>query len=373
MLKRIYVDNYKTLVNFTLDLGALNLLLGPNGAGKSATFEVIQILQRFIGGSGRVTDLFSPANLTIWEARRIQNFEMSFEDAGDIYRYELAIEHHDSEKPKARVKHERLLFADKLLLAFEEGEVQLFRDNYSKGPAYPFDWSQSAVASINPRNDNTKLSRFRERMASLIVVHPIPILAGSDSPEEVSLPSYSMDNFVSWYRYLSQDQGFAFRLTGTLREILPGFTHFKFEKTGEYNRSLKVSFSVGKDEHAVEYRFGDLSDGQRMLIMLYTLLHLPDSKLKPILCIDEPENFVGLQEIQPWLSAIWERCDENTLQTLLISHHPESINYLLASPIGYWFDRPDNSLTRMRPFRFESSNVTLSASELIARGWLSGE
>ena len=35
MITRLYVDNFKTLVNFELTLGPMNLLLGANGSGKS--------------------------------------------------------------------------------------------------------------------------------------------------------------------------------------------------------------------------------------------------------------------------------------------------------------------------------------------------
>jgi len=36
MIKRLYVDNYKCLVNFDLKLDELSLLLGLNGSGKSS-------------------------------------------------------------------------------------------------------------------------------------------------------------------------------------------------------------------------------------------------------------------------------------------------------------------------------------------------
>ena len=39
MLQRLYVDNYKCLVNFDLPLQELTLLLGPNGAGKTSVLD----------------------------------------------------------------------------------------------------------------------------------------------------------------------------------------------------------------------------------------------------------------------------------------------------------------------------------------------
>ncbi len=40
MIKRLYVDNYKCLVNFELELHALSLLLGPNESTRSRTVSV---------------------------------------------------------------------------------------------------------------------------------------------------------------------------------------------------------------------------------------------------------------------------------------------------------------------------------------------
>ncbi|HBE31624.1 MAG TPA: ATPase, partial [Cyanobacteria bacterium UBA11368] len=84
-----------------------------------------------------------------------------------------------------------------------------------------------------------------------------------------------------------------------------------------------------------------------------------------------PENFLALPEIQPWLIQLYDLCSERKLQALLISHHPELINYLLASPIGYWFERQSNAPVRVKAISNEvGENSGLPVSELIARGWL---
>ncbi len=48
MLKRIYIDNFRCLVNFELSVDSINLFLGPNGAGKSAVFDVLRAMQTFV-------------------------------------------------------------------------------------------------------------------------------------------------------------------------------------------------------------------------------------------------------------------------------------------------------------------------------------
>jgi predicted ATP-binding protein involved in virulence len=66
MLKRLYVDNYRCLVNFTLELQELTLLVGPNGSGKSSVLDVLFALRQLLSGTGKVTDpdLFPARSLT---------------------------------------------------------------------------------------------------------------------------------------------------------------------------------------------------------------------------------------------------------------------------------------------------------------------
>ncbi|MHC5831008.1 MAG: AAA family ATPase, partial [Nostoc sp.] len=104
----------------------------------------------------------------------------------------------------------------------------------------------------------------------------------------------------------------------------------------------------------IDYRFSELSDGQKVLIALYTLLYCTQSE-DYTLCIDEPENFLALPEIQPWVIQLYDFCIDGKIQALLISHHPVLINYLLASPIGYWFERQSNAPVRVKPISNEET------------------
>ena len=54
MLKRLYVNNYKCLVNFELLLARTTLLAGLNGTGKSTIFDLLEHLRGFIAGDASV-------------------------------------------------------------------------------------------------------------------------------------------------------------------------------------------------------------------------------------------------------------------------------------------------------------------------------
>src|SRR3972149_3191476 len=95
MIKRLYIDNYKCLVNFDLPLKELTLLLGPNGVGKTSVLDVVFALRQLLSGVAKVTDagIFPSQTLTRWQSRSLQVFEADAELGDDALRYRLEVEH----------------------------------------------------------------------------------------------------------------------------------------------------------------------------------------------------------------------------------------------------------------------------------------
>ncbi len=47
MLKRIHIENFKSLKNVTLDLQPVNLLIGPNNSGKSNLLKALEFFDKY--------------------------------------------------------------------------------------------------------------------------------------------------------------------------------------------------------------------------------------------------------------------------------------------------------------------------------------
>ena len=43
--------------------------------------------------------------------------------------------------------------------------------------------------------------------------------------------------------------------------------------------------------------------------------------------VDEPENFLALGELQPWLEAMNDAWEERDIQFVIISHNPRTLNW----------------------------------------------
>jgi predicted ATPase len=367
MLKRMYVDNYRCLANFEISFLPVNLLLGENGSGKSTVFDVIDRLRAFLAEPARVGQLFEPSSVTRWQKQSLQTFEFELSENDGTYQYRLVVEQ-AFEQNKCRVQHEILTIDGKPLFEFRLGTAQLYHDDHSPGPQYPFDWTYSGVAVLSDRPDNKLLTAFKNRVGGFIVLRMNPAGVRNDSEREDSMLDRTCSNFASWFRYLLQEHNAqVFDLTNELRKVMPGFHSFRLAQAGEDSRVMQIGMQtpVGSKD-VLHYSLGELSDGQRALIILYTLL-FGTSQKDQTLFLDEPENFLALPEIQPWLMALKDACGHQIEQAVLISHHPELINYLGATS-GIWFYREGNGPTRVS-YKVEGSSSGLRLAETVARGW----
>ena len=354
------------MVNFEINFDMLTLLMGPNGSGKSTLFDLLYGVRHLIVNNAKISSIFSHEDLTAWVKNFEQTFELDVQGGEGLFSYKLVISHNPNIR-KQRIDLEYLLLDGKPLFEFKEGEVQLYHDDYQPGPKYPFDWTISALATISPRHDNKKLTYFKEWARKLFILSLRPTGMDSETDEESDWLDRDGANFASWYRYILQEhQDKIFQLTQQLRDTIPGFHAFKLEQAGKH-RVLKVGFA-GEDKNAspIYFYFDQLSDGQRVMIVLYALL-LGLQDLGHSVFIDEPENYLALPEIQPWLMELNDACGEGFPQAMLISHHPELIDYL-GPECGKWIERDPLGPARVKKLP-EQIDKGLKLSEQIARGW----
>jgi len=102
------------------------------------------------------------------------------------------------------------------------------------------------------------------------------------------------------------------------------------------------------------------------VLALYGLLLF--SKPGQTLLLDEPENYVSIPEIQPWLMELSDRCGDDGFQVILASHHPEVLDYLGVEH-GLLLKQEATGVTQARRLTELANDEELRISELLARGW----
>ncbi|HWZ42071.1 MAG TPA: ATP-binding protein [Candidatus Saccharimonadales bacterium] len=364
MLTRIYIDNFRCFVNFEYKPARQQLILGANGSGKSSLLDALIFLRRVVLFGKDPERLEILSRRTRWMDLPNQTFELEASVNGVSYIYRLVIDSYGN-PTRARVQSESLKSNGKLIFRFEDGRVHLFDDQLQQVVAYPFDPHRSAIATISEERVNQSLAQFKQWFSQLVCIRINPFLIGHQAKREHDRPFFDLSNFGAWYRHLvlAEPEENA-KLRESLRAALDDFAFLKLERAGDAYLLL-AEFARGKSP-GVDLRFDELSDGQRCLICLYSILHFVLAKGRTAI-LDEPDNFISLREIQPWLNAVSDTISESRGQIIIVSHHPEMLDQW-APAYGVRFVREGMGPVRVKKFQGELDSP-LSPSELIARGW----
>jgi predicted ATPase len=365
MLKRLYVDNVRCLTNFELYPDRIAALVGPNGGGKSSVFEVLRSLQAFLNGGELVESVAPQWTRTRWDSRGAQRIELECELSEEVFHYEVTATHRGSGSG-VWIEEEKLTSRGDLLYRLADGMVELYGDRGGADTqtTFPFVANRSFIPMLDSRPENQRITAFKRWMSGLFLFAVNPWSIEPVSQGEATSIAIDGGNFVSWYRALVQEQpDISGRLHGDLSPIIPGLRAIRLRPVGPNARVLALECEIGGNSFDIGVH--ELSEGQRVLLVLYTILHAVAPRAT-LLVFDEPDNFVAQSEIQPWLSLLRESVTNAGQGTLLvISHHPEVIDYLAADQALYLWRSEDG------PTRIRSLSTEMDLSEgLLASEWL---
>ena len=360
MLTRLYIDNFRCFEKFEWKPGRKQLIIGRNGTGKTSLMDAIRVPRQLAARGGRAGTWFKAEDGTLWRQRTDGTFELEARIGADCFCYRLVIGPW-GDPPGMGVQVETLDLNGTRILTFEDGEL-----NAEGQPAgYRLDRRRSALSTIAADSGLTDVIRFTSWLNRVTLWHLNPFEMASRAEKESTNAGRTMVNFASWYRHLVQARPREnTALLKDLRRAIEGFDQLQLEHVGENVRILHAEFL--RNGAPIRVPFASLSDGQRCLICLYAITHFVVAKGGTVI-IDEPDNFISLAEIQPWLNRIEEMADEHKGQVILISHRPEILNQWAPS-YGVQFIRDGAGPVRVERFKGDPESP-LSAAELVARGW----
>jgi ABC-type lipoprotein export system ATPase subunit len=369
MLTRVHIENFRGFDNFDLQLGPKHLIMGPSGSGKTTLFDVIALLLDFVGRGFVADDVFGLKNWTRWLSLEHQTFELEMSLNKSVYLYKLII---GGPKERPHVVVEHLQMDGKNLFLFTKGEVRLYDDNHEPTFAYGFDSRRSGLQTVNPTPENKKLTAFRNWFGRICCLRADPrVMSERAEKEELSLETDG-SNFAAFYRSRAQEDAAGFAaLQVALKDVIDRLVSLDALSAGQNVRILTAKMKRMVPQAGARSEFDlsllELSDGEKQLIFLYFVATCIAPSASMVF-LDEPDNYLPLAEIQPWLNTIEEAVEKNGTQLLLISHHPELLDQW-ATAYGIRFDRDEKGAVIASPFSGHSENGALIPSELIARGW----
>lgn len=325
MIRRLYVNNFRCLQNFDLPIAGKPsvLLIGRNGAGKSTVGAALEILQKIARGTNRVGELVKPKDCTRNRTDVPMRFEIEIELEKRIYGYTVAFELHEGFR-EMRVLEEKLLFEGKPIFTRELAQVTLSRQGKVTEAKFLIDWHLVALPIVQQQSPKDPLFLFKQWLAQMLLLRPIPKLISGNSDQETLQPNPEVSDFGSWFAGLLAFAPAAYsRIDEYLKQVMPDLKDIKNPLVGADSRSLTVDFST--DQGTLTLPFADLSDGEKCF-MICALVFAANRANGPVLCFwDEPDNYLSLDEVGHFTTAL-RRAFELGGQFVATSHNPETIN-----------------------------------------------
>jgi hypothetical protein len=264
-------------------------------------------------------------------------FEIEVELEAKIYGYVIAF-YFSEEFKELRVLEEKLAVDGKPVYTREVARVHLEKSRDRKQAKFPIDAGLVALPIegqfpidsqlvalpiVQQQSPKDPLSVFKQWLARMIILRPMPSLIKGDSEKVTLEPRPSVTNIGAWFSGLLAHAPSAYtKVDEYLKQVMPDMKDIKNPLVGRDARSLFVQFS--NDQGSVTLPFEDLSDGEKCFMICALVLAANDA-YGPLLCFwDEPDNHLALSEVGHFVLAL-RKAFQSGGQFIATSHNPEAI------------------------------------------------
>ena len=118
--------------------------------------------------------------------------------------------------------------------------------------SFRIDWHLVALPIVQEQSRKDPLFIFKQWLARMLILRPIPRLILGDSNQETLQPNPQVTDFGAWFSGLLAYAPAAYsKIDGYLKQLMPDLKDIKNPVIGKDSRSLVVQFSAdqGKPSH----------------------------------------------------------------------------------------------------------------------------
>lgn len=370
MLNKIGINNYKSLKRVEVPLGPLTVLVGPNNAGKSNIRDCFRFLQDLLdkregavsyrGGFHRIIhngDLKERIRFVLSGTSGIHtdvDYNYALELSGrDYTNYEITLErlfaqpHLFNGVRWVSGAHAKLGINGRALLEFpnKDGQAEIFAPDGTALGGGGQDKRSSYLSWWNDMNLYPIVGEFAQDIKNwgFNKIEPSSFKQPVQIIKQLRL-SGDGSNTASVLHLIHSEYPDAFRqIEEYLKIAVPELDELRTELSeGGFGHTYIAIKEKGLRDSIPSL---NMSDGTLKLIALMVILLNP--KPSPLICIEEPENYLhpGLME---FLAHVLKQASDKT-QVLVTTHSPYLLNYL--NPENVLIVTKKDGATQVRPMK----------------------
>jgi len=312
MLKRVSIQNFKSLKDVTLDLQKVNLLIGPNNSGKTNFLKALESME-----------LDSPTILKE-KIRTVHNRD---------YNSDVSI--------KLVVDNTGFTFSDEKIIE-EIFEINTSNINEVKIHYFVISGGDRRLNAFESYDSNktSKLGVFK-------IYKPDPnlISKNSDLKDVVELNS-NCSNLVPYILNLSQNHRKAFaELEGNLEMCVGDLVGVSTPAVSDSDfTQLRLKMF---DKNGIDYWADEVSEGVLYFLALLCIINQPNPP--KLLLLEEPEKGIHPRRIREVMDFIFRLAEEKDVQIILTTHNEHVLDDFSTRPESVFvFDKDDEGATYVR-------------------------
>lgn len=340
LLTRIRMQNYRSLADVSVEVGAVTVLFGHNGSGKSTFLDTLWFVRDCsINGVNVASERRSHGIGLLWDgADDHAPLVVALDVAGAEYELRCGL-------TSGRIEP----FAGEMLRLTAGGRPLIERMPGSEQAKFTSGvGDQESIVTLREPS-KLALERYLDQFPE---VGPIKLLEsvlratrwhhsrsfrwwplkvrGSEIGSGVVLAEDGR-NLWSVLRNLHDRRSVDGRydtILGYMREGFPGFKDLVFEATGPSS----VYCSMVDERRKAPVAASGMSDGHLQMLLLLTAL-FADAPRESLLLLDEPEISLHPWPIAVFARAVYRACRERACQVMIATHSPVLLSQFAASEI----------------------------------------
>lgn len=313
MLKRIHIENFKSLKNVTLDLQRVNVLIGPNNSGKTNVLKALEL-------SLNSHKLF---NLSQSQKSRL------------LYNLEF------NNIPKILIKYIHKDFSGLLNEATREIDIYTL-----KAPWARFNEPQGNLAFHFEKEFNDITLYF---INPHLLKKSYPLLSGNQIVNE------DASNLVAFSDFLRDQHPDLFqKIQSDLSMCIPELTQIRFENVTPTENDVKIfgdktfkRLGLFDKTHNTVFWSDELPEGVLYFLALLCIIHQPNPP--KLLLLEEPERGIHPRRIKEVIGFIKQLAYEKEIQVILTTHSPLVLEEFAETPESVFiFDKNEEGATSIK-------------------------
>lgn len=384
-IESIKIENYKVFKDAHIkNLPRMVVLVGANGSGKTSFFDVFGFLSDALQN-----------NVTIALNQRGGFKEVISRGcnlAKDLIKFEIKFRNDQKGNDKPPLITYAIAIGQKEGKAYIQRETLKYRRGDSGRPWHFLDFKGGEGSAISNEEEYGKEGVEQKRINQKVTNPDILAIKGLGQFEQFKavsafrllLEKWYVSNFKIEYGRNISDTGISNHLSVTgdnlaqvtkymydyhrelfdtilnkLPQRIPGINQVEAKETEDGRIVLRFKDESFKDPFVARY----VSDGTIKMFAYMILLHDPDPH--PLLCIEEPENFLHPSLLRQLCEEIREYAEKGG-QVFISSHSPDFVNGLKLTELYYL--KKEKGYTTIRAAGDDNTIKVLSERNEL--GWL---